>query len=70
MVKFILLPQLSFHCFLQNDYEKISLKLTNPDELQDICNSFKEDEAPGYDNITMQSSKSVLIFFLTQLCQS
>ena len=29
----------------------MSLKPTNPDELQDICNSFKEDKAPVYDNI-------------------
>ena len=61
---------LSFRSFLQNDYEEISLKPTNPDELQDICDNFKEDKAPGYDNITMRSSKSLLIFFLTQLCQS
>ena len=32
---------LSFRSFLHNDYESISLKPTNPDELQDICNSFK-----------------------------
>ena len=34
--------RLSFRSFLHNDYESISLKPTNPDELQDICNSFKE----------------------------
>ena len=33
---------LSFRSFLHNDYESISLKPTNPDELQDICNIFKE----------------------------
>ena len=33
---------LSFRIFLHNDYESISLKPTNPDELQDICSSFKE----------------------------
>ena len=33
---------LSFRSFLHNDYESISLKPTKPDELQDICNSFKE----------------------------
>ncbi len=44
----------SFLSFLNsNNEESISLHPTNPNELLEICNSFKTAKAPGYDNLSM-----------------
>ena len=40
-----------------NNSESIFLYPTNKNELQDICNSFKTDKAPGYDNISVYTIK-------------
>ena len=59
LAKAIPMVNYSLHSFLSDSNNTlITLRPTNTNELEDICNKFSTGKAPGYDNISLHVIKS------------